>query len=186
MELSINEVTFIYVAIKFELAMACLLAIYEVTSVLNLIILPLFCTFSVIHIVKPFTVVHGPVLINKNTIATSFALFPLTMVNITVLVRDSSLSVEETLVSHTLIHRAVWELDETKTFPSGLVLIGLPLTLVLATFSNVNKESVPVVALAATLSTELIRKIIISEKRLLRGHQLSFKIDWLLLTSNRQ
>ena len=58
MELAIYKITLVNISIEFKLSFASLLAVYKVAGVLNLVIFPLLSTLAVIHIVKPFTIVH--------------------------------------------------------------------------------------------------------------------------------
>ena len=51
MELALYKVTFINVSAKFELALASLLPIDEVTRILDFIILPLFSALAIILII---------------------------------------------------------------------------------------------------------------------------------------
>jgi len=83
-ELAVNEIAFINVTVKFKFTFACLLSIDEVSSVNDLVVVPLLSSFSVILIIFPLTLIHRSLLIDKNTFSGGFTVFPLTLVNITI------------------------------------------------------------------------------------------------------
>lgn len=186
MELSINEVSLIDITIEFEFAYTSFLTVDKVSRVLDLVILPLLSALTMVHVVQPLTIVHRTILVNEDTFTASFALFPLTVVNVTIFVRNSSFAMEQSFVSHALVSCSIRELNETETLPSGLVLVGLPLALVLATLTDIDEEGVPVIALAASLWAKLIGQVVICEQRVLTRDQFAFQVDWLLLTGNCQ
>lgn len=103
MELPIEEIALINISIEFEFALASLLTVLVVASVLNLVVLPLFGALAVILIVEPLAIVHGPVHADENTLAASLSFLPLSVVNLAVLMLNSSFSMEEPLVSHALV-----------------------------------------------------------------------------------
>ena len=72
------------------------------------------------------------------------------MVDVAIFMRNSSFTMEKTLVSHTLIDCTIRELDHAKTLPGRFVFVSLPLTLILPTLTNVNLKCVPVVAFTTT------------------------------------
>ena len=153
MELTVDEFTFVNITIELEFSLASLLTVDKITCVLNLIILPLLGTLSMVHIIEPLAVVHGSVLINEHSISASFALLPLAVVDVSVLVRNSSFAMEQTFQGHPLLLRSVRELDQSETLPSRFVLVCFPLSLILSSLADVDKEGIPIVALAATLRT---------------------------------
>ena len=185
-ELTVNEITLVNIAIEFKFTFTSLLAIHEVAGILDLIVLPLFGTFAVIHVVEPLAVIHRSVLVDEHTLSARLAFLPLTVVDVTIFVCNTSFSMEQALICHTLVNCSVGELDHAEAFPGRLVFVSLPLTLVFSSFANIHLESVPVVAFATALRTQLVSKIIIGEKRLFGRHELSFQVDWLLLSGNRQ
>jgi hypothetical protein len=185
-ELSVNEIALINITIELKFTLASLLAVYEVAGILDLIVLPLLGTLTVIHVIEPLAIVHRSVLINEHALSACFAFLPLTMVDVAIFVRNTSFTMEEALVCHTLVNCSVGELDHAETFPGRFVFICLPLALVLSTLANIHLESVPVITFTTTLRTQLVSKIIIGEQGLFGGHKLSFKVYWLLLSGNSQ
>jgi len=108
------------------------------------------------------------------------------MVDVAIFMSNSSFSMEKTFLGQTLKDRTIWELDDTEALPGRFVLVSFPLTLILPTFTDVHLERVPVVTFTTALGAQLISKIIICKKCLLGSNELSFEIDWLLLSSNSQ
>jgi len=103
MELSVNEISFIKISVKFEFACASFKSIDKVTLVDNFVVIPLFGTFTVICVFEPFTFVHGPFGIYENTLAASHAVFPLALIYIAITVGHSSDSIKLTIFRHSLI-----------------------------------------------------------------------------------
>ena len=58
MEFAVNELSLINVTIELEFTFTSLLAINEVTSVNDLVVVPLFSTLSMILVIFPFTLIH--------------------------------------------------------------------------------------------------------------------------------
>jgi len=185
-ELTVNEIALVNISIELKFSFTSLLAIHEVTGILDLIVLPLLGTLAVVHVIEPLTVIHRSVLVNEHALSACLAFFPLTMVDVTIFVRNTSFTVEETLICHALVNCSIRELDHTEAFPGRLVLISLPLALVLSALADIHLESIPVVTFATALRTQLVSKIIIGEESVFSRHELTFEVDWLLLSSNGQ
>lgn len=58
MEFAVNELSLINVTIELEFTFTSLLAINEVTSVNDLVVVPLFSTLSMILVIFPLTLIH--------------------------------------------------------------------------------------------------------------------------------
>ena len=184
-EFAVNELSLINVTIKLEFTFTSLLAINEVTSVNDLVVVPLFSTLSMILVIFPLTLIHWSLLVDEDTMAGGFSILPLTLVNITVWVSHSSLSVEETLLGLSLIFGTIWELNCSETGPLLLLLLdGSPLTRVSSAIFNIESSSVPVETFAATDRAQRSSELRVAKKDLLGGGELTIFVDWLLLGSN--
>lgn len=102
-ELSLEEFALVEVTFEFESSLSSFLAFDEVTCIDNFVVVPLLSTLSVVHIVQPLSIVHGTLLVNKNTVAVSLSVFPLTLVDVTIGVDHSTFTLELTLLGHSLI-----------------------------------------------------------------------------------
>lgn len=154
-ELALYEITLIHVSIELEFALSCFLSIDEATCVYNLIVVPLLSSFAVICVILPFTLVHRSLLVDENSIAASFTLFPLTLVDVSVGMCHSSLAVEKSILCHSLISRAIGEYYYAESLPDTLlfliVLWDCPLASVLSALLDVLDTGVPEETLAAAL-----------------------------------
>lgn len=186
MELALFEVTVVGVTIELKFAFSSFLTIHKVTSILNLVIFPLLGTLSMVLVIEPLSIVHRPILVDKHAHSAGFTLLPFSVINISIFMRNSSLTMEETFVRHALIRGTIRELDKAKSLPRGFVLVNLPLTLILSTLANVSEECVPEVSFPSFMRVKPIFKLRIREKRLLRSDQLSFEVKWLLLPGDCQ
>lgn len=182
MELALNKVTFINVSAKFKFALASLLPIDEVTRILDFIVIPLFSALAIILIIGPFAFVHRSILINEYTSAARLSFFPFAVIDVSIFLGDSSLSMKEAVVSHSLIDHAICEFNGAEALPSGFVSVCFPLSLVLLSLANIYKGGIPIEAFASMISAELIGDLVVSEQNFISGHQLSIRIKWLSLS----
>ena len=154
-EFSINEITLVHVTIEFKFSFAGFLAIYKVSGINNLVVVPLLSSLAVIGVVLPLTLVHGALLVDEYTFAASFALEPLSLVDVSVRVCHSSLAMEQRILCHSLVPGAVWEFHDSHARPHRVLLLVTlwdgPLTSVLAALLDVHNSSVPEMTFAATL-----------------------------------
>jgi len=107
MEFSIDEVTLIVRSLELESSRSSLLAINEVSGVLDLTLVPDLSTDSVLFVIDPLTIVHGAVLVDEASTAVGFAIFPLTLVDVSIGMSNSSLAVEELVDDHTLVEGSI-------------------------------------------------------------------------------
>ena len=122
-ELAINEVTFVGATLELKLAFSCLLSHRKVTRVLHLSTFPSLHSMPILQVVRPFTLVHGSFGINKHTVAFCLAVLPLTLVDVSIRVVHPSFSVEQLVLSLTLVARSVTEFDFSQSLPVGSVLV---------------------------------------------------------------
>lgn len=103
MELSINKIAFVKISVEFKFTLACFKSISKVSFVNDFVVVPLFSSFAVVCIIKPFTFIHGPFCIYEDSLTASHAVFPFTLIHITVAVSHSSHTIELTVFRHSLI-----------------------------------------------------------------------------------
>jgi hypothetical protein len=191
MELSVNEVSGIHVAIEFKFTFSSLLTVNKISRVDDLIVIPLLSSLAVICVILPLALVHGALLVNEDTIATGFALFPLTLVYVAVGVSHATFAMEKTALGHALVFGAIWELDDAETLPNLLLLLVVPgdgpLATVLASLVDVDDSGVPEEALASALrpGAQLIGDLVIRQQHLISLDYLAVRVTWLLLACDR-
>lgn len=164
-EFAILEITLINISIKLKFSFSCFLSINKVALVNNLVVIPLFCTFAMILIIFPSTFIHRTLLVNEHSLSTGFSIFPFSLVNISVGVSHSSFAMEKTFLCLTLIFRAIWEFDGSKTSPLlFLFLNGCPLTCIGSSVFNIERSCVPIETFATCFGTQAICKFFILQK----------------------
>ena len=104
MELAVDKLAFVDIAIELELAMTSLLAIDKITCILDLVILPLLGALAMIHVVKPLAIVHRTILVNEHSISACLSFLPLAVINVAIFMRNPSLPMEQTFQCHPLVH----------------------------------------------------------------------------------
>ena len=110
--------------------MACFLSILKFSSVLYIIVIPRFSTMTMLLIIEPFPHIHTSLSINKNSVAISFSIFPVTLINITINMSHSTFSIILFILSLSLIHTSIRKLNGSKSFPCFRFLIMSPMTLI--------------------------------------------------------
>ena len=79
------------------------LTLNKITSVDYLALVPSFSTLAVLNIVDPVSIIEGAVLVDKDSIAMSFSIKPLTMVDVAVSVSHLTFSIEHFVFSKSFV-----------------------------------------------------------------------------------
>jgi hypothetical protein len=190
-ELALNEVALVHISVKFKFSLSRFLSVDKVSSVNNLVIVPLLSSFTVVGVILPRSFVHRALLVNKDSLSACLSFFPLALIDISVGVCHSSLSVEKSILSHSIVPGAIWELNSAKTLPNTiffLIVFGYgPLASILPAFFDVDHSGVPEESLTASLwlGRELKCHLIICEEQFLCFDELSVFVGGLLLARDR-
>lgn len=102
-ELSVDEVSFVMGSLKLEPPFACLLALNKVARIDYLAMVPYLSTIAVLYVIYPITVVQRSVLVNKNPFTMSFAIDPVTMIDISIGMCHLSSAIEHLIFGKTFI-----------------------------------------------------------------------------------
>lgn len=79
-------------------------------------------------VVEPLALVHRAICVNEHTITVGFPVEPISLINVVISVSHSSLAIENSVFSHTLVSGAIWKYDDADAFPG--ILIFAPLSFV--------------------------------------------------------
>lgn len=93
LKLTINKISIIITTIKLKSPFSCLLTLRKFTFILYSVIIPTFCSISVLLIVYPVSSIHASIWVNKYAIAVCFSILPLPLINISVNMCHSSITI---------------------------------------------------------------------------------------------
>jgi len=120
-ELSVNKITLIGASFELELSLSGFLSLGEVTSVLDLIVVPDLCSFALLKVVNPLTIIEAAFGVDKCAHSMCLSINPLSLVDVSVGVCHSSLTVEETSLGLSLVHGSIWEFDSAESLEVSLL-----------------------------------------------------------------
>jgi len=130
-ELAVQEVAFVEASLELEAALSSFLALEEVSSVLDLEVVPAFKAVAVLHIVLPLSSVHTTLQVNEDTETMGFSVEPLTLVDVTVDMSHPALAVVLAVDDLALVKTTIIILHDANALPYVQV-VHSPLTAVLA------------------------------------------------------
>ena len=122
LELSIHEVAFVLTTLELELSLSCLLALLEVTLVLDGTEVPLLSALAVLEVLVPVAVVEAALVVAEYALSVGLALLPVSPVNIAIGMGHHSPSIKLSILSLTLVPGSVGEDDGAEPSPLGLRL----------------------------------------------------------------
>lgn len=116
-KLAINKITLVVATIKFEFAMACFFTFLEWPSISYLTFVPCFGTLTMLLVVEPLSFIHRSFNVNKYSKTISFAIFPISLINISVSMSHPAFSIEQFSLCHSLIKWTIWKFYLSKACP---------------------------------------------------------------------
>ena len=129
-EFSVLKLAFVVASLELEPALSCLLALMELSDVLDAIEIPALSADAMLLVVYPLSLVHIAVHVDENSKPICFPIFPRSLVNITVYMGHPSTSVVETILRLSFINIPIRKLNCAETFPN-VHIRGTPLAFVL-------------------------------------------------------
>ena len=177
MEKSRNEITFIAIVIKFEHSFAGFLTVFKCSLISNAIEVPGFDAEAMIFIVLHLTFEGASFLINEHAEAIGLSILPVSLDDITIVVRQSALPIEVHILKLALEFAAVSKSDGSYPLIFRPVIRHKncvlwkrysPLTLIQVAFSNVYPRVIPSSIGALFIIVKQLYKFLICKERLIR------------------
>ena len=103
MELTIQKVALVEATVKNKVTSTSLLPVHEITDELDLVIVPRLSALSMLLVILPFAFVHASVHIDEYTVAFSFSVLPLSLIDVTVCVSHAALAIEQAVLRLSMI-----------------------------------------------------------------------------------
>lgn len=122
-KLSVNEITIVIASIKLKSSPAGFFTLWKLSSISYLSFVPSFGSHTMLLIIFPLSFIHWTFDVNKDSMAISFSILPVALIDISILMRHPSLSMENFVLGYTLVHWAILELNLSKTNPLGSFFI---------------------------------------------------------------
>ena len=122
-KLSVNEITIVIASIKLKSSPAGFFTLWKLSSISYLSFVPSFGSHTMLLIIFPLSFIHRTFDVNKDSMAISFSILPVALIDISILMRHPSLSMENFVLGYTLVHWAILELNLSKTNPLGSFFI---------------------------------------------------------------
>ena len=117
MELSLNEITFVGATLEFEFPFAGFLPIIEISLVLYGVVVPQLYSMAMLQIILPFAIVQTSFIITEHASTICFTVCPLSLINVSICMDHSSISVKHAILCLSLVLRIIREFDNTETSP---------------------------------------------------------------------
>jgi len=120
-ELAIYKISFIpdFSSFGGEDTLASLLAIFEIANVLVFPEIPRFRAFTIFEIFFPISVVDGAgFFLYEDALSMGFTVFPITLIEVTVSLSQTTLSIEHLFSGKSFVYGSIPELKRAKSFPS--------------------------------------------------------------------
>lgn len=143
LKLAINKVSFVIISIELKASLTSFLGINKHSLIFDRIVIPCLTTLSMVLVIQPLPSIHGSLSVDVNTKTIGLSLLPFSLINISVWVSHSSLTMEETVHCLALIFASICIDDCTQSFIYRFVSILSPLSLILFVLINFYEEIVP-------------------------------------------
>lgn len=157
MKLSLQKVSLVSRPFKFKLAFASFLTLVKIALVLYGIEVPQLETLTVLEVVFPGATVEGAFVVTEDSLAMSFTVLPLPLVDVAVCVGHTPNAVEKSVFCLALVLGAILEDDDAKSTPfyfGGGFFV--PVADVPAPFANFFRFSVPNEVLKGFLGQDMV------------------------------
>lgn len=175
LHLSFDELSIVDTSVVRKLTSAILLSVDEFTLVNFGGLLPHFFTLAVLFVVNPRSFVNGSLIVDKSSIPAGLTFDPVALVNITICVGHSSLTVWLATFDLSLIKGAIFIIDLTDTLLAAS--LGIPVTTVFMAISDTLSSIVPLEI--CTLFFHKISELLVSHQGALIGDMVNqFLIDF--------
>jgi len=110
-EFSIYKIAIIIASIKFKSSSSSFFTFRKLSCIPYLSFVPSFSSHAMLLIIFPLPLIHRAFYINKYSMSICFSILPVTLVNITIGMCHSTLSIKNFIFSDSLVNRSILEFD---------------------------------------------------------------------------